>query len=112
MINESAIKKICKNLKSSTIIENDFIYGTVVSVSPLKIRTEISDAVIELSGNMLYVSEFLRNHTLDCLIREEGSENERAATITVNNALRNGDKVVLLAFNDNQKYYVAERLAR
>lgn len=98
------------------------IRGKVVSASPLKIQV-VNDDKLLLSENLLCVPRHLSNYTAACSISkgEKGSVYGPASdgsrltdftlsgSITIHNALKVGDTVYLLSFNEGKKYYVLDR---
>lgn len=77
----------------------DFMFGTVVSGSPLRIRVEqkmeLGEAQLVLTRN---VSDFK--------VKIEGE-----TEIEIKNALRSGDTVILLKQRGGQKFLVLDRRA-
>ena len=116
----------------------DLRYGTVVSVSPLKVK--VTNQFI-LPQSLLIVPQHLTNYKIECTIstpsesnsyeteksvelKDEGdpisehthkltittSGGESRQSITVHNALRVGDKVVLLRKQGGQSYLILDRI--
>ncbi len=77
----------------------DFLFGTVVSGSPLKIRVEQK---LELGGAQLV----LTRNVSDFKVKIDGE-----TEIEIKNALKAGDKVVLLKQRGGQKFLVLDRRA-
>ena len=112
------------------------VRGKVVSAAPLKIQVVNDDKLI-LSENLICVPRHLSDYTTTCdLMLGKGSldsqtkndgehgghvsgtgANQHAlatfnifnATLKVHNALKLGDTVYLLSFNEGKKYYVLDR---
>lgn len=102
--------------------------GTVVSASPLSIRVE-NDDKLTVSGNALLVPRYLGDWTAAVDISlGKGTINSATnnvqghthkletftltgATMTVHNALRAGEAVYLLKFNNGKNYLVLDRVA-
>lgn len=81
----------------------DLRYGTVVDASPLKIQ--VTNALI-LPSSVLVVPERLTNYTVS--IKDNVSFETK--TITINNALKVGDKVALLRKHGGQSYFILDRI--
>ena len=112
------------------------VRGKVVSAAPLKIQV-VNDDKLLLSENLICVPRHLSDYTTTCdLMLGKGSldsqtkndgehgghvsgtganQHARAtfnifnATLKVHNALKLGDTVYLLSFNEGKKYYVLDR---
>lgn len=112
------------------------IKGKVVSASPLKIQV-VNDDKLLLSENLICVPRHLSDYmttcdlmlgkgTLDSQTYNDGEHgghlsgtganqhklatfNIYSATLKVYNALKVGDTVYLLSFNEGKKYYVLDR---
>lgn len=92
--------------------------GEVVSSSPLKIRIKRNSKLV-IPRELLVVPENLTNRTIKASISASyvstSSENfsnfnANNASITINNALKTGDKVMLISFEGGQKYYILDRI--
>ena len=87
--------------------------GKVVSANPVKVQV---GQQITLSSMQLIIPESLTKHKvsitydLDC---SEELEHEHAikgtTTVTIDNSLKTGDKVILVRQNGGQKYVVLDR---
>lgn len=114
------------------------VRGKVVSASPLKIQV-VNDDKLLLSENLLCVPRHLSDYTTTCDLtlgtgslssqtKSDGqhgghisgdgthshalaSFNIYGASLKVHNALKVGDMVYLLSFNEGKKYYVLDREA-
>lgn len=112
------------------------VRGKVVSASPLKIQV-VNDDKLLLSENLICVPRHLSEYTTTCdLMLGKGSLDSQTkndgehgghvsgtganqhdlatfniynATLKVHNALKLGDMVYLLSFNEGKKYYVLDR---
>lgn len=80
---------------------SDFLFGTVKSISPLVINVEQKEDIP--SGFLL-----LTSNVKDCDV--EITEDAQKKTITVHNALKNGDKVILIKQKGGQKFIVLDKL--
>lgn len=101
----------------------DLRYGTVVSTSPLKIQVTNQ---FTIPSSMLIVPQHLTKYTLDVSVdwttgnssggsgdSAYASHNHRVngtKTITINNALKTGDKVALLRQAGGQSYFILDRI--
>lgn len=92
--------------------------GEVISSSPLKIRIKRNSKLV-IPRELLVVPENLTNRTIKASISASyvstSSENfsnfnTNSASITINNALKTGDKVMLISFEGGQKYYILDRI--
>ncbi len=80
--------------------------GTVTSASPLKIQI-VNDSSLIISSANTYVPQHLTNYTVTVSI--DGSDIS-GATMTVNGALKKGDKVHILSLFNGKQYYVLDRV--
>ena len=91
------------------VIENsqmcDLRYGTVVSVSPLKVKVT-SQFIIPQS--LLVVPKQLTNWTVD--VKLDSDEAGGTSKLTIYNALKIGDKVALLRQQGGQSYFILDRI--
>lgn len=103
------------------------VNGTVVSASPLSIRVD-NDDKLTVSGNVLLVPRYLGDWTATVDIslgkgtinsatnEVQGHKHKQetftltGATMTVHNALRAGEAVYLLKFNNGKNYLVLDRV--
>ena len=97
----------------------DLRYGTVISVSPLKIR--VTDQFI-LPASSLIVPEHLTDYEIETTILQDYGWSTQTADahshtikhtrkkIKIHGALREGDKVALLRQSGGQFYFVLDRL--
>ena len=102
----------------------DLRYGTVISVSPLKVK--VTNQFV-LPDSMLIVPESLTDHDVEVSTtfttknKSGGIEEESFAshnhdvqltkhTVTIHNALKVGDKVVLLRQAGGQQFLILDRL--
>lgn len=104
------------------------VSGKIVGTGPLKIQIE-NDSKLIVSGSVVLVPRWLTDFsvTIDIALGN-GSINSRtntvsshqhtletfnisSATMTVHNALKTGDEVYLLSFNDGKNYLVIDRKA-
>ncbi len=107
----------------------DFCYGTVTSASPLKIlveqKMELTAAQLVLTRNVTNYSTTVSISTTTPWTTENksgGSGEESFAshnhsikgtkTLTINNALKAGDKVVLMRKKGGQEYLVLDRVVK
>jgi hypothetical protein len=100
---------------------SDFCFGKVTSVSPLKISIEqkmtLGSAQLVLTRN---VTDYTTSATVDWLSEEKSGSSfdshnhsiKGKKTITIHNALKIGDDVVLLKQKGGQKYLVMDRVVK
>ena len=79
----------------------DLRYGKVTSVSPLKVQVTNQ---FTIPSSMLIVPERLTNHTVTVKL------DNVTKTMTVNGALKIGDKVALLRKQGGQSYFILDRI--
>lgn len=102
------------------------VLGKVLSASPLKIQV-INDDKLILTEGITIVSKHLSDYTTECdLTLDKGkldsktkkippgpyeleSFNIHKAALKIYNALKPGETVYLLSFNEGKKYYVLDR---
>ena len=101
----------------------DLRYGTVTSVSPLKVQ--ITNQFI-IPQSLLVVPKHLTNYSVSVTVNwdttSDGGGSGEAAfashnhnvsgtkTMTINNALKIGDKVALLRKQGGQSYFILDRI--
>lgn len=108
--------------------KNNFLFGVVTNVSPLEIQVNdfplIKESMIVLGRNCVERITYIDKHTH--IIPAHQTEPEPLRThihpiepweteetdrfVVVNRGLRVGDTVFMIQSNDNQKYYVCERI--
>lgn len=81
----------------------DLRYGQVVSESPL--RVQISNQ-LTIPSSLLVVPEHLTNHSVSVSIDDVTG----TKTMTINGALKVGDKVALLRKQGGQSYFILDRI--
>lgn len=89
----------------------DFIYGTVISVSPLIIKPENSEEITEdfLIPSALckpFVTTVFRHKHKDSV---GGETDEQLLSVTIWRGLAIGDRVRMLRCNSGQKFYLLDR---
>lgn len=92
----------------------DLRYGTVTSVSPLKVQ--ITNQFV-IPKSLLVVPQHLTNYTVDVTVDwDTSSVNEHTHKVSgkksmvINNALKVGDKVALLRKQGGQSYFILDRI--
>ena len=83
----------------------DLRYGTVTSVSPLKVR--ITDQFI-LPASLLVVPQHLTDYTVKADL--DTSTDGELKTIKIYNSLKVNDKVALLRKAGGQSYFILDRV--
>lgn len=88
--------------------------GTVLAESPLKVQ--IGQKIV-LSSMQLIVPQHLTNHKVQIQYNFNCKENlehkhdiNGSTEITINNSLKNGDKVLLIRQDGGQKYIVFDKV--
>ena len=109
--------------------DTDFCYGTVTCASPLKILVEQK---MELTAAQLVLTRNVTNYSTSVSISSEipwSTENKSGGTgessfashnhsingtktLTINNALKKGDKVILIRKKGGQEYLVLDRVVK
>lgn len=94
--------------KMKEIIRNqvNFIEGTVVSVDPLKIEV-IGNSQWVVPRSLIIIPRTLTDYTLKVDLEVSGTKIE---SIQVKNSLKVGDRVMMIAFNLMQRYYILDRI--
>lgn len=96
--------EVIKEIVRATVDESKpvaFCFGTVESASPLKIR--LNQKLI-VPDSFLILSEAVRDHETKIVI------DGQTKTIKVLKKLKTGEKVLMIRFDNGQKYYVVERV--
>ena len=83
----------------------DVVFGTVVSISPLKIKI---DQKLILTSTQLVLSRNVTNHK----VTFELDPPTETQTVTVKNALKTGEMVILIRKYGGQKYVVVDRIGK
>lgn len=79
----------------------DIYLGTVSGVSPPAVKI---DQRTTFSGPQLLIPENLTDHTVQMVVPQLGE-----VSVTVKNALKTGDQVILIQKRGAQQYLVADR---
>ena len=101
-----------KALESSK--PSDFLFGKVISVSPLKISVEQK---MTLGSAQLILTRNVTNYALNVTVgfnTEESNEHSHniqgMKTVVVHNGLNVGDEVILLRKKGGQKYLILDKV--
>lgn len=116
------IKLASENIRANSQ-PTDLRYGTVVSINPLSVRIS---AELTLPQSTLVVPQHLTNYTVGVSVNwttenKSGGSGEASfsshnhsisggKSITINNALKVGDKVALLRQEGGQSYFILDRI--
>lgn len=94
--------------KMKEVIRNqvNFIEGNVISTSPLKIEV-IGNSQWVIPRSLIILPKTLTDYTLKVDFTVGGSKVEN---IKIYNSLQVGDKVMMIAFNLMQRYYILDRI--
>jgi hypothetical protein len=103
----------------------DMVFGKVISDSPLKIKV---DQKLILTSAQLVLSRHVTDYRLSVTIDDateytSGGSGESSyanhrhkikgtKTVTVNNALKTGDEVIMMQVSGGQKYIVIDRIGK
>jgi hypothetical protein len=79
----------------------NMVFGKVISASPLKIKI---DQKLILTSAQLVLSKSVTNYRLSVTLDGDSK------TMTVNNALKNGEEVILMQVSGGQKYIVIDKI--
>ena len=82
------------------------LLGTVTKASPLEIQVA-SDSKLLLDEDNLYLPEHLTKRSVRISL---SVGDHYASSMTLDNALRKGDKVYLLSFDRGQLYYILDKV--
>ena len=77
------------------------VFGKVISTAPLKIKI---DQKLILTSAQLVLAKSVTNYRLSVTIDGDYK------TMTVNNALQNGDEVIMMQVSGGQKYIVIDKI--
>lgn len=97
LVKKAAVLAV-KNEKPS-----DCVVGTVTSAKPLKIRLSDGDG-LELEADFLHLARHVTDYT--ATVSVSGSEQE----VKVHNALKKGDKVIMIQKWGGQDFIVIDRV--
>ena len=104
MFNFDDLIKLIKKTSLEAFVASkpaNMVFGKVISVSPLKIKI---DQKLILTSAQLVLSKHVTNYRLSVTI-DGASKN-----MTVNNALKIDDEVILMQVSGGQKYIVIDRV--
>ena len=123
--NETSLKQILQSMSSDS---SEFMQGTVIQESPLRIQMDNDEKLI-INERITIVPWHLTDYTtkatytkepegvLDSVTEVVDGHSHKLktytltrGTITVYNALKLGEKVHVLALNHGKKYYVLDRV--
>lgn len=122
MHNMNDIAKLIKRAAVEAMNESkptSIVFGTVVSIEPLKINVEqkltLTTAQLILTNNVRdYELEMTVDHVTESTSGADFASHNHAytgrKTFRVHNALVNGDEVILLQVQGGQKYIVLEKV--
>lgn len=79
----------------------DVVPGTVENISPLSVRI---DQKVILTGPQLFLPESLTDHEVSMVLPETGE-----TKVMVKNALKTGDRVLLIQKRGAQQYLIIDR---
>lgn len=92
----------------------DIVYGTVVTASPISIMI---DQKTTLTSDFIVLTKSVTKHQVDMSFscsteNEDGHAHEInfASKVTINNALKAGDKVIMIKQAGGQSYIVLDKI--
>lgn len=92
-------------------------YGTVTKANPVEVKVDASLTLSESAGQLL-LTRNVTNYSIDVTVDLETEETQEHShevsgktSVTVHNALKVGETVVMLRKEGGQKYVVLDRLA-
>lgn len=103
----TSVSELIKQIANKSVSSSDIYEGTVTSASPIKI-TLVNDAKIILSSANMVIPEHLREKIGTVTIRVNGVY--YSGHVTIHEALKTGDKVYLMSYNNGKKYFVLDRV--
>lgn len=80
--------------------------GEVIKVSPIEIK--YGDSIILKDSHLVIVDSLKNGHTAE--YEDDNGTSTVTKTITIKNVLTVGDKVIMIAANSNQKYFVIDKV--
>ena len=86
---------------------SDFVFGTVISESPLKIQ--VDQKLILTEEFVVLTSNVMDYKVKACMYAIGGSEGEKQY-ITIYNGLKTGDEVIMLKNQGGQRYVVLDKI--
>ena len=114
---ETSLKQVIQKLQSGESVK--MLQGTVTQIDPIKIQI-VNDAKLILNERILIIPQHLTDYTVSVDIdtsEQASDENESDSTseltgtsMTVNNSLKVGENVHILALNKGKLYYVLDRV--
>ena len=90
--------------------KSEIVIGKVNKVSPLEIQV-VNDAKLVVTDSNTFVPKHLTNYSVS--IHISGSIDGHSIgtrSCTVNNALKKGDEVYMLAYNNGAMYFVLDKV--
>lgn len=93
-------------IQSLTPDSTSVIQGVVTNIEPLIVQV-MNDEKLTLHSALLIIPEHLTERTVDAEI--EDNNETKNVTLKLLDALKVGDKVYLLSFNEGKKYYILDR---
>lgn len=116
MFNIGAIgDKLLRKMKDVGNSQSTFIEAKVTGISPLTLVVTGNDKWV-IPESLIVVPETLTDHDQKILIKFTGTDsrgdtiNKDIVTMKICNALKVGDKVICIAFNMMQSYYILDRV--
>lgn len=95
----NVIKRVAINAVNAQVL-TDVVYGTVVSINPLKIQVHQR---LVLEKEHLKLTKAVKDYSVEMTVN--GTKN----TYTVHNDLKNGDKVTMVRAHGGQQYIIIDK---
>ena len=98
-------------------VYSNIVFVTIVTVQPLKVRMD--DTGTELPETFFWVNKFLLSgEVMEFMHHHAGAHGPTSynpaladhAVLKLADPLKPGDKVMMISLNNNQMYYIAERI--
>lgn len=98
----SRLRNLIRRVGANKNTEIEF--ATVISIAPLRVR--VNNMRIDLEADDLVVSECLTDHT-GVIVHADGTRE----TVTYEDGLKVGDRVLITEYNNGQSFAIIDRFA-
>ena len=111
---ETSLKQLLQKMTDSGMT---VILGKVIQETPLKIQA-INDEKLIIGSNSIFLPRHMTDYITMCYIEDSGKhdqhvsgdgEHSHYAKIHIYNALKTGEVVHMLVFNNGKNYYILDR---
>lgn len=110
------LKKLAERIRPTKIPQKiGALVGTVVGLAPLKVEIGNIGIFATQGKNLIIASHLLKNYRRRILIDTTSMENEHIHTgsetdyETLTDILQLGDKVIIIASDNNQRFFVIDK---